>query len=266
MINNFLNQLIENRRRDYHVHTKYCNHASGEMRDYVESALAKGFEEIGFLAHVEVGVDHKLKRWLNGSELEIYWRQGNELRKEFEDRIIVSLGLEVGLNPKRLDLLDDAIGLHPWDRIGLSHHFIEWRGEPVNIASTREAQSLRDVDPLEIIIPYYQGLCDHMADFRPFMICHFDLVRKFLADIGPHPLVRPLVRSLLEQMVEHGVRLEINTSGYNQTGTPYPADWILREASSLQVNPVLCSDSHHPDHIGREFDQAIRDVTRILET
>ncbi len=38
---------------DGHVHTKYCHHATGEMEEYVNSAIAIGLQEIVFLEHME---------------------------------------------------------------------------------------------------------------------------------------------------------------------------------------------------------------------
>lgn len=72
--------------RDLHVHTKYCNHAQGEMEDYVRFALKRGLSEVGFLAHVEAGIDHSRKTWLNDEELDIYWREGNALKKRRQSR------------------------------------------------------------------------------------------------------------------------------------------------------------------------------------
>ena len=159
----FLQRLTAGRKRDLHVHTKYCNHAVGEMADYVRSALDRGLEEIGFLAHAEVGVDDRPKRWLNRSDLEVYWLEGNELREKFKGRITVSLGLEVGINTRRPDLLGEAVGLHPWDRIGLSHHFVPRGRDLVNIASRRETEGLKGIDPLDINLAYYQGLEDRKS-------------------------------------------------------------------------------------------------------
>ena len=36
---------------NYHTHTKRCGHASGEDREYVESAIEAGLEVLGFADH-----------------------------------------------------------------------------------------------------------------------------------------------------------------------------------------------------------------------
>ncbi|MFH1138094.1 MAG: histidinol-phosphatase [Pseudomonadota bacterium] len=259
----FIRHLVEGKKRDLHVHTKYCNHASGEMVDYVESALERGLEEIGFLAHAEVGLAGKPKKWLDRTDLEVYWREGNELKERYRGRIVVSLGLELGLNTRRPDLVGEVIGLHPWDRIGLSHHFVPHGGDLVNIASRRETEGWQGIDPLELYLAYYQGLKEYLAEIRPFMVCHFDVPRKFLTDLGPHPSLLEPARLILEQMAILGTKLEVNTSGYRQTGRLYPAPWILRQAAALGIRPVLCSDSHRPEDPGRNFERAVRDIEEL---
>ncbi|MCD4692171.1 MAG: PHP domain-containing protein, partial [Calditrichales bacterium] len=37
---------------DYHIHTKLCKHARGEMEEYVEQALRIGLKEIAFTDHI----------------------------------------------------------------------------------------------------------------------------------------------------------------------------------------------------------------------
>ena len=36
---------------NYHTHTKRCNHAIGEDREYVENAIQGGLETLGFADH-----------------------------------------------------------------------------------------------------------------------------------------------------------------------------------------------------------------------
>ncbi|MDZ7725878.1 MAG: PHP domain-containing protein [candidate division KSB1 bacterium] len=40
--------------QDYHIHTKLCRHATGDIVDYAEAAVAKGFAEIGFSEHIPI--------------------------------------------------------------------------------------------------------------------------------------------------------------------------------------------------------------------
>jgi len=63
--------------RDCHVHTPFYNHATGTMEAYVRAAIQKGLHEIGFLAHIEAGINSSLRTWLKNEDLETYWQAGH---------------------------------------------------------------------------------------------------------------------------------------------------------------------------------------------
>ena len=37
---------------NYHTHTVRCNHARGSEREYIETAIARGMQVLGFSDHV----------------------------------------------------------------------------------------------------------------------------------------------------------------------------------------------------------------------
>jgi histidinol-phosphatase (PHP family) len=243
--------------RDLHVHTRYCNHAEGEMEDYVRTALHRGLDEIGFLAHAEAGIDSPRRLWLRDEDLDLYWREGNELKHHYGDQIRISLGLELGLNPEALFEMHQIVCKHSWDRLGLAYHFVHDGISLLNICSRANAQRLKEVNAQEISKRYYQTLRDHVALVKPDFICHLDVVRKFMVDTSTDPEIRTLIRELLTEMAKANVALEVNTGGYCTVGAPYPASWILAEAIHQGIELVLSSDSHKPEHVGRHFDQAL---------
>ena len=238
------------------------------MEDSVVSAVEKGLKELGFLAHAEKGVDHHRCSWLSDEELEIYWRKGLELREQYADRIVVSLGLEVGLNIYAVPELLDVVNRHPWDRIGLSFHHVPHEGDVLNILSQYNREHLDRADQRLLTRLYYQGLLEYIPVFQPYMVCHLDVPRKKMVDFSDDPEIQVLITKVLEEMVRSNSRLEINTSGYDAVGEPFPAPWIIRKALGLGLELVVCSDSHHPDQIGRYYDaaaacihQAVQEVT-----
>jgi histidinol-phosphatase (PHP family) len=231
------------------------------MEDYVIVALERGMEEIGFLAHAEAGIEHpKDPRvlWLENGEYRAYWEQGKELQARYGSRIRISLGLELGLNPPALKELKAIVSQYSWDRIGLSYHHLTDEDGHLNICSRRSIPRIREVDNLAFIKRYYRDLRDYLSPIKPYMLCHFDVVRKHMHDHSADPEVRRLIRELLVEMRREGVLLEVNTAGYDTVGAPYPAPWIVRAAVALGIGLVLNSDSHAPEAIGRRFDEAIR--------
>ena len=79
---------------NYHTHTKRCNHAIGEDKEYVEAAIKANYKGLGFSDHVMLpgvfnsGVrgDYTLK--------EDYFSSIRKLQEEYKDKIEIYLGFE----------------------------------------------------------------------------------------------------------------------------------------------------------------------------
>ena len=116
--NSKLNGLLPDLLIDGHVHTKLCNHAVGEMEEYVQAALAKQLHTIIFLEHLEVGINSAERIWLTEKDFEYYFVEGNRLKEKYGSSINIKLGVEAGYNGMELPRLRDALQAYPWDHRG----------------------------------------------------------------------------------------------------------------------------------------------------
>ena len=89
---------------NYHTHTARCGHASGEDREYVESAIAAGFKTLGFSDHApmpfpedipESNLSRLLAMRLKTHETDAYFESLLSLREEYKNDIEILLGYEV---------------------------------------------------------------------------------------------------------------------------------------------------------------------------
>jgi histidinol-phosphatase (PHP family) len=257
-------ELERRARRDLHCHTKYCRHATGEMEEYVRTAIERGLEEIGFLEHVELGIRYTRRTWLDADELDAYWRDAGGLKEKYAGRITVSAGIELGANPAAVDGLRELAARHPWDRIALSYHFV-WDGATdthLNISSAKDPNLSRLLarDPVALALEYYDVLARSIPEHRPQMVCHLDVPRRNLPDVSDEPEVRAAIRRVLAAMREADVALEINTAGYVYTGQLYPAPATLAEAIGMGLSLVFSSDSHDPGRVGADFERALEEI------
>ncbi len=97
------------------------------------------------------------------------------------------------------------------------------------------------------------GLCDALG--------HLDLAKRHgtgvCGPLDPRPYW-PRIERILRLLVERGVALEINTSGWRQApGEPYPGEAIVRRYAELGGTRItIGSDAHRAEFVGRDIARA----------
>ncbi|MFH0777192.1 MAG: PHP domain-containing protein [Candidatus Eisenbacteria bacterium] len=72
---------------DYHIHTRLCGHADGEIEEYLDGARAAGLAEIGFSDHFPL-LDHdRTGLTMSLEEFPLYYEAVNRLRETCPDVI-----------------------------------------------------------------------------------------------------------------------------------------------------------------------------------
>ena len=71
---------------NYHTHTRWCKHGTGEIEDYIEEAIRKGLTEIAITEHVphKDNLDQRRIQW---EEFPAYDQALNEAVKRYEGKI-----------------------------------------------------------------------------------------------------------------------------------------------------------------------------------
>lgn len=242
---------------DGHVHTKYCKHATGEMEEYVQVAVAQGLAGIIFLEHLEAGIRYFESTWLSEAEFALYFQEGQRLRKKYAGQISVGLGVEVGYNPERVADIAAFLARHAWDRVGLSCHFLETDGEHLNLVSRRKRnwQPLGEMGMEQVVAVYFQRLRLAVEELPGTVVCHLDAVLRHHPDIRFSDENRQLALAVLDAMATRNMALEVNTSGFLHRGEPYPDRFFIDEAVRRGIKLVPGSDAHQPSDVGRYFDR-----------
>lgn len=249
--------MLINPKSDGHVHTRLCHHASGEMEEYVEAAIAKGLEELVFLEHLECGIRYPEATWLTAEDFAAYHREGQRLQQVYGDRLRIGLGVEVGYNPRQVPAILDFLQQYPWDRIGISFHYYEIDGHHYNVVSRRKA----NLEPLgkqgveRVISDYFATLLEAVEALPGTVLCHLDAVLRHHPEVHFTGAHQRQIREIFQGMLEKGMALEVNTSGFSHRGEQYPVRALIDEAVTLGVPLVAGSDAHRPSEVGRHFDR-----------
>jgi histidinol-phosphatase (PHP family) len=242
---------------DHHIHTKLCNHASGEMEDYVQAALKKGLRSMTFLEHLECGLLYEQQLWLTPDLFAEYFAEGERLRKKYADTITVRLGVEIGWNAAAVDELRVALARFPFEHRGLSCHFYFDGSRHLNLLSSRQEHidALAAIGPEPVLEAYFASLIEACQAIPCDKLCHLDAALRHLPPFHLSARHRRLISQLLQTMRCNDIALEINTSGYEIRPQPYPVFEIIQEAAAMGIPLILGSDAHHPSQVGRHFER-----------
>lgn len=240
---------------DYHIHTPLCNHATGQMEQYIQQAIQLELKEICFLDHLILhGAGNPSSMAIE--EVALYFNALRRLQRQYRDTIMIKIGLEVDFDPHNMALIEAIINRFAFDVIASSVHFIENK----NIMS-RNAHTAgkRTCDLTEKYIDQLNA----MLAFDYFdIICHMDVIKKFHAKaslLGWNNEYEKKIDAILTKISYKGVTVEINTSGFTHPVKEcYPSLALLRKCNQKNITITLGSDAHRPRNVGQYFDDAFR--------
>jgi histidinol-phosphatase (PHP family) len=232
---------------DYHMHTRLTD-GTGEPADYARVAIERRLDEIGCSDHAPLG--NRDTDWtMKLKDLETYVGWVREAQKQLP-QLSIKLGLEVDFIPGRQDWVRELAGLYPWDYfLGSVHYIGDW---PVD----RSAEDWKDQDVEERWRQYF-NLWTQAARTRLFdSLAHPDLPKKF--NLRPTTDFTAVYEDALQVVAEADVAIEISTAGLRKLCREiYPSGQFLQIARRLGVPITLGSDSHIPQDVGLDFNEAV---------
>lgn len=101
---------------------------------------------------------------------------------------------------------------------------------------------------------YYQELLDLVRNYKNYSVLgHLDLIRRY-DNAGDYPFeyTKPLIREILQIVIQDGKGIEVNTSSYRYgLNDLTPSEEILRLYRELGGTILtIGSDSHKPEQLG----------------
>jgi histidinol-phosphatase (PHP family) len=246
---------------DYHMHLRRpeatmeeIDHTPGAIERYLETAAARGVDEIGFTEHVyyfhqtyEVWtLDYQTERCVY--DLDAYCGVVLDAKRR---GLPVKLGLEVDYVGARQERLTELIAGYPWDFLLGSVHWID------GVAVDQEPglwahHSVEDVWRL-----YVAALSELASTGSVDVLAHPDLAKIFRR-LPRGRVLAELYEELADVAARTGVAIEISTAGLRKpVGELYPAPALLRACVERGVPITTASDAHVPAHVGEDFDQAL---------
>lgn len=233
---------------DLHNHTKLCNHAEGEIFEYIEKAIECGIKYFGFSEHAPMNFDEKYR--ISFEQMKEYEDAVLSAKEKYKGKIEIFLGYEVDY---LRDYMDERVLNADVDYLIGSVHFIEeWGFDNPEFIGGYEDQNID-----EIWQKYFNAVKE-MAQSKLFdIVAHLDLIKifKFMPSIE----VAEIAKDALLAIKKADMSIEINVAGFRKPiGEAYPSLALLKEAKKLDIPITFASDAHKPEQVGLYSDEAIK--------
>jgi HisJ family histidinol phosphate phosphatase len=234
---------------NYHTHTRWCRHGSGEIEEYIRAGIAGGLRELAFTEHVPLPGDPDRRR-IRCDELDAFDRELNDLIVKYASAIRIRKGLECEYYPQLLGYYEDLRDRLGYEILILGQHTsIDRKLDYFGISRPNDIRRYAD----EVCRGLETGLFAFLA--------HLDApITSYLVPDRPFLDAMARIFSLCE---ERDIPVEINANGLgHRRGYPCREVWEL--ARSYQLRVLVCADAHYvPDLICKNVTKC-EDLAREL--
>jgi len=248
---------------DYHVHLRPDERENTPERfftrenaeRYREQAADRGIAELGVAEHVyrfeqALAVwDHPFWRQYAVDDLDDYCafvRQETDLR----------LGIEADFVPGREDRMATLLDAREWDYVVGSVHFV---GDQ-SLDTEEFTVWTNSASPERVWKRYFETLAEAAQSGLFDILAHPDLVKVWGKDRPmPDGDLRRFYYPAMEAIADTDVALEVSTAGLRKpVAEIYPAPAFIEMAVDAGTPLALSSDAHVPEHLGFEYEQAVK--------
>ena len=242
---------------DYHIHTRLCKHAGGEMEEYVEAAISAGLREMAFTDHIPLPAQFDIAHRMAENELEHYVLEIERLNAAYPE-IKIKTGIEADFYDGFEPYLEQILKRFDFDLVILSVHFVHgWPEGNWAFSYHFPQRSLKDIysDYLQALI---RGVKSGLFD----IIGHADLVKSAEQSVlqeNSADLVQLFMAAAKKNMA-----LEMNTSGWRKDiNEPYPDLNMLPLILEAGLPVTLGSDAHQPRQVGFRFSDMEKELRKF---
>jgi len=231
---------------NYHTHTKLCNHASGEMKQYVETAIKNGIKILGFSDHnpCVFKSDYYSTHRMLPEEIRIYINNVLALREEYENDIQILLGYEMEYYPKHFDDTLKFLLDFECDYLILGQHFLDNEYDSFPVSKETKDENILKKYVNQVIAAMNTGVFSYVA--------HPDIV----GFAGDNIIYQREMTKICQKAKELKIPLEINLLGIRENRR-YPIDDFWEIAAQVGNEVVLGSDAHSPEWAGNPQNEEI---------
>ncbi|MDD7404075.1 MAG: histidinol-phosphatase [Butyribacter sp.] len=220
---------------NYHTHTKRCQHAEGEDREYVETAIEAGIKILGFSDHCPwvFADDYVSFMRMPASEVENYFSSLERLKDEYKNDIKILIGFEAEYIPELMEKQEQLLNGYPLDYMILGQHFL-------GVESNNLYTGAPTTDEATLKL-YVDTVIEAVNTGKYLYVAHPDVLNY----VGDSAIYEKHMTRLCNHLKSKNIPVEINMLGAFE-GRHYPSEHFLRIAQKVQNNCIIGMDAHSP--------------------
>lgn len=240
--------------KNYHTHTKRCNHANGTDREYVLQAIKAGIDELGFSDHAPMLFPNEhisTFRMLPEQTLG-YVNSIRSLKEEFKGKINILLGFELEYYPAIFQKELEYLKSFNFDYLILGQHYTDNEFEPNAHYSGRPTNDIKPLDK------YISQVLEGLSTDEFAYIAHPDLINF----TGDEQVYKEKMQEFCEKVKSLSIPLEFNMLGFTQKRN-YPNKAFWEVVSQVKNDVIIGFDAHNPKTLKNK--KAYKEMLSYLE-
>ncbi|MBF0279240.1 MAG: histidinol-phosphatase [SAR324 cluster bacterium] len=249
-------------KKNYHTHTYRCKHATGDVSDYCQTAIAEGLTVLGMSDHSALPDDRWPHIRMDLSELPDYCQAIDDARIQFPQLTILK-GMECEFDQQYVSFYQEKLlGELQFDYLIGAVHFVPVDGEWIG--------AYGGLDNAARLIAYTKYFIDSMRSGLFTFMAHPDLFGNCYLNWDDNTI--SAARDIFEAAEVLKIPLEINGYGLRKPKIstplgmrcmyPWPPFWEL--AAEYDIEVIVNSDAHHPGDITKNTQEAIEIGEKFL--
>lgn len=244
---------------DLHVHSDCSADGLSTIAQYARRAEVLGLNAVGFCEHVDLDPRDQDYGFLDAQRYD----QEIGVARSQAPSVQLCKGVEIAYQSSREAEIRSWLDQGTCDYVVLSVHLVDYDdgwaivSEPGTTGAYFAGHEAR-----QSYLPYFEELLRAARSGLGQILGHFDLIKRH--GVRHYGAFDPAdfedeIRPVLAAAVEHGVGLEINTSGLRQVpGEPYPGPTLLGWYHDLGGEVLTVgSDAHHVDELSAGLGEAL---------
>lgn len=247
------------RKIDYHIHTCFSADSEADPIKHIEQAIKMGLDEICFTDHQ----DFNYPKTPFELDVEKYFNTLLPLQKQYEDKICIKIGVEMGLDCNYIDEINQFIERYPFDYVIGSIHVIK------NTEFYDPAQYFDGKSKEEAHEEFFRETLKCVETFDCFnCLGHLDYIVRY----GPyedktvdHKKYQAIIDQIFKTLIQKNKGIEVNTSGYRDLKTcGFPNFEQVARYFELGGRIITVgTDSHTSDRIGEHVSEVLEQYEKI---